>query len=215
MLFGQNEKVLFIGDSITDYDRARPVGEGFGPGIGNGYVADVASLLGCAYPELGLRVVNMGVSGNQARHLKARWQTDVLDLSPDWVCVLIGINDVWRQFDSPLQPESHVPLDDYRETYAELIARTLPHVKGMVLMTPFYIEPSRGDAMRATMDRYGEAVKALAAEHGLLCVDLQAAWDALLSHYYPATIAWDRVHPNKMGCMHIARTFLQAVGFDR
>ena len=71
-------------------------------------VACAGALLSCMYPELGLRVINMGISGNQVRDLKDRWQTDVIDLKPDWVSVLIGINDVWRQFDSPYMPETHV-----------------------------------------------------------------------------------------------------------
>ena len=101
MIFEKNDKIVFIGDSISDYDRARPVGEGLNSAWGHSYVADVGALLGSAYPELNLRVVNMGIGGNQIRHLDARWQSDVLDLKPDWVSVLIGINDVWRQFDTP------------------------------------------------------------------------------------------------------------------
>lgn len=215
MLFTKGDKVLFIGDSITDCGRARPVGEGQGGGLGTGYVADIASLLGAAYPELGLRVVNVGTSGEQVRHLKARWQTDVLDLGPDWVSVLIGINDVWRQYDQPLTPEIHVLLPEYEATLDALIAQTLPHVKGMLLMPPFYLEPNRQDAMRATMDAYGQVVAKLAAKYEVPFIDIQAAFDALLGHYYPAAIAWDRVHPNPIGCMCLARTFLKGVGFDR
>ena len=136
MLFEKGDKILFIGDSISDFDRARPVGEGLFNAWGTSYVADVGATLACAYPELGLRVVNMGISGNQVRDLLARWQSDVLDLKPDWVSMLIGINDVWRQFDCPQMPETHVSPEEYRAGYEELIQRTLPLVKGMVLMTP-------------------------------------------------------------------------------
>ena len=61
----------------------------------------VDALLGAVYPERMIRVINMGVSGNTTRDLKARWQTDVLDLKPDWLSIMIGANDVWRQYDSP------------------------------------------------------------------------------------------------------------------
>ena len=152
MLFEAHDTVLFIGDSISDYERARPVGEGLFNAWGRSYVACAGALLGCMYPELGLRVVNMGISGNQVRDLEARWQTDVIDRKPDWVSVLIGINDVWRQFDSPYIPETHVSPEQFEETYERLIKRTLPLVKGMILMTPDYMEPKRGDAMRARMD---------------------------------------------------------------
>jgi lysophospholipase L1-like esterase len=103
-------KLVMIGDSITDCGRSRPVGEGLFDAIGKGYVAYVDALLGAAYPERQIRVVNMGCSGNTVRDLAARWQTDVLDLQPDWLSIMIGINDVWRQFDIPRQPECHVTL---------------------------------------------------------------------------------------------------------
>ncbi len=215
MLFEKGDKILFIGDSISDFDRARPVGEGLFNAWGTSYVADVGATLACAYPELGLRVVNMGISGNQVRDLLARWKSDVLDLKPDWVSVLIGINDVWRQFDCPQMPETHVSPEEYRAGYEELIQRTLPLVKGMVLMTPYFMEPNRADPMRSRMDQYGQIVRELAQRHGLVFVDLQAGWDQLFQHMHPCNIAWDRIHPNQIGHMHIARQFLRAVGATR
>jgi lysophospholipase L1-like esterase len=206
-------KLVMIGDSITDAGRTQPVGEGLFDALGKGYVALVDALLGATYPALGVRVVNMGTSGHTVRDLKARWQRDVLDLKPDWLSVMIGINDVWRQFDSPGRTEQHVPLPEYESTLRELVAATRPRVRGLVMMTPFYIESSRQDAMRATMDRYGAVVKKLAAAHDALLVDTQAAFDAAMAHYYPATLAWDRVHPTLTGHMILARAFLNGVGF--
>ncbi|MBR2264047.1 MAG: SGNH/GDSL hydrolase family protein [Firmicutes bacterium] len=215
MLFEKKDTVLFIGDSISDYDRARPVGEGLFNAWGQSYVACAGALLGCMYPELGLRVINMGISGNQVRDLKERWQTDVFDLKPDWVSVLIGINDVWRQFDSPQMPETHVSPEEFEQTYEELIRETLPRVKGMILMTPYYMETNTRDAMRARMDQYGAIVKELALKYDLTLVDLQAGWDRLFQHMHSTNIAWDRVHPNQTGCMYIAKQFLAAVGAER
>lgn len=215
MLFEKDQTILFIGDSISDYERKRPVGEGLFDAWGKSYVANAASLMSCMYPELGLRIINMGISGNQVRDLDARWQTDVMDHHPDWVSVLIGINDVWRQFDCPAQKEQHVPLDEYEATYEKLIEQTLPHVKGMILMTPYFMEPNKLDPMRARMDEYGAVVRRLAQKHGLVFVDLQAAWDELFRHMHPCNIAWDRIHPNQTGCMYIAKQFLKAVGADR
>lgn len=214
MLFNKGEKILVIGDSISDYDRKRPVGEGLFNAWGTSYVANFGSMLSCTYPELGLRIINMGISGNRVRDLKARWDTDVEALRPDWVCVLIGINDVWRQFDSPTQTEEHVYPDEYERTYDELIARTLKFARGMVLMTPYYMEPNTADPMRARMDEYGAIVKRLAAKYNLPCVDLQAGWDALFTHMHSCNIAWDRIHPNQTGHMYIAHQLLDAVGFD-
>lgn len=214
MIFGHNEKLVMIGDSITDTERKRPYGEGRNDSIGKGYVSVVYSLLHTVYPELSLRIINMGISGNTVRDLKARWQTDVMDLQPDWVSIMIGINDVWRQYDQPTIKESHVYLEEYRSTLDELIQSTLPSVKGIILMTPFYLEPNKSDAMRQTMDRYGRAVKELAEKHGTLIVDTQAALDVILEHIYPAALAWDRVHPNMIGHATLARAFLRTAGFD-
>jgi lysophospholipase L1-like esterase len=207
-------KLVMVGDSITDAGRARPVGEGRGEAIGKGYVMMVEALLGAVYPEQWIRTINQGISGNTVRDLKARWQTDVQDLAPDWVTIMIGANDVWRQFDSPRQTEKHVLIDEYEKTLDELVADTLPHVKGMVLITPFYLESNRADAMRAAMDRYGAAVRRLAEKHKTLFVDSQAAFDEVLKTYYPASINWDRVHPDHIGSMVLARAIVNALGFD-
>ena len=213
MRLDKHSKLVMIGDSITDAGRAQPAGEGLFGALGNGYVSLVDALLGAAYPDHGIRVVNMGTSGNTVRDLQTRWQTDVLDKQPDWLSVMIGINDVWRQFDSPLRPESHVLPDEYEQTLDELIARTRPTVKNIVLLTPFYIEPNRADLMRARMDEYGAIIRRLSEKHGTLLVDTQAAFDAVLITLYPATLAWDRVHPNLTGHMVLARAFLATIGF--
>lgn len=124
---------------------------------------------------------------------------------------MIGINDVWRQFDSPLQTEIHVYLDEYRKTLDELVAKTQPLLKGLVLMTPYYIESNVHDAMRSTMDQYGAAVKEIAEKYNTYFVDTQAAFDKVLKHYHANMFAWDRVHPNNMGHMVLADAFLEVL----
>lgn len=213
MLLCKGCKILMIGDSITDCGRPRPVGEGAG-GMGSGYVNMVNSLLTAVYPDLGIRVVNMGISGNRVRDLKARWQTDVVEHQPDWLSIMIGINDVWRQFDNPLRPELHVRLDEYQATLEELVTKTVPFLKGMVLMTPYFLEPNRDDPMRKAMDDYSAVVRHLAQEHKAVFVDTQSAFDRLLRYLHPMSIAADRVHPNAIGHMVLARAFLDAVQFD-
>jgi lysophospholipase L1-like esterase len=212
LIFGKNEKVLMIGDSITDCGRARPVGEG--AGLGQGYVVLVDALLGSHYPEHGLRIVNMGTSGNQVRHLGKRWQTDVLDLKPDWLSIMIGINDVWRRFDSPLRTEEHVSLGEFEERLESLVSGTKDRVKGIILMSPYFLEPNRADPMRKAMDDYGAAVKRIATQHGTRFVDTQAAFDAILAHTHPMNLAWDRIHPGATGHAVLARAFLDTVGFQ-
>jgi lysophospholipase L1-like esterase len=206
-------KLLFVGDSITDAGRARPIGEGLFGAYGTGFVNIVNGLLGAIHAEHRIRVVNMGQSGDTVVTMKERWESDVLEQKPDWLCIMIGINDVWRQFDLPLMPEIHVNLPLYEQTLDELVTATMPSLKGLVLMTPFYIEPLKSDAMRFKMDGYGLAVKRIAERHSAIFVDVQASFDKVLQSCYPAALAWDRVHPNETGCAVIAKAFLDAVGF--
>lgn len=212
MKLAPHSKLLFIGDSITDCERARPVGEGLFGAVGKGYVALVEGLLGAIHPAHAIRVVNMGTSGNTVVDLQARWDTDVVAQRPDWLVIMIGVNDVWRQFDLPRQREIHVSPETYAKTLDALVARSRTAVKGLVLMTPFYIEPNRADAMRKKMDDYGAIVRETAARHGVLFVDTQAAFDGVLQHMHANAIAWDRVHPNVIGHAIIARAFLNAIG---
>ncbi|MFB9276619.1 SGNH/GDSL hydrolase family protein [Cohnella cellulosilytica] len=208
------QRLVMIGDSITDGERKFPQGEGLFQGVGKGYVAFVDTLLQAAYPELAIRVTNMGIGGNTVRDLESRWQTDVLDLKPDWLSVMIGINDVWRQFDQPTIPESHVLPDEYETKLERLAASALPGLKGLVVMSPFYLEPNADDRMRRRMDEYGQAARRVAERCGAVFVDVQAAFAPLLEHVHPTTIASDRVHPNWTGHLLIARAFLRTIEFD-
>lgn len=214
MLLADNSKLLMIGDSITDVGRNRPVGEGRGEALGKGYVALVEAALTTGYPERNIRVVNMGSSGDRVRDLKARWQTDVLDQKPDWLSIMIGINDVWRQFDAPLRPEIHVLPEEYENTLDELVRLTQPKLKGLILVTPYYIDVDLADPMRKRMDQYGAIVKKLAQKHKAILVDTQTPFDVLLQHMHPMNIAWDRIHPSLPGHMVLARAFLKGIGFN-
>ena len=212
MKIAPRSKLVFIGDSITDCERARPVGEGLFGAVGKGYVSLIEGLLGAIHPAHAIRIVNMGSSGNTVLDLRGRWQTDVLDLKPDWLSVMIGVNDVWRQFDLQRQSEIHVLPDVYARTLDEIVRIARPTVKGLVMMAPFYIEPNRKDAMRSRMDEYGAIVKKTAKKHNALFIDTQAAFDDVLKHMHANAIAWDRVHPNIVGHAIIARAFLNAIG---
>ncbi len=214
MKLNKNDKLVMIGDSITDCERKRPYGEGIFGGVGKGYVALIDAFLGAFYPDQGIRVVNMGIGGNTVLDLKERWQLDVFDLKPDWLSIMIGTNDVWRQFDQPLMRESHVYIKEYDESLRELVQRTRPLVKGLILMSPFYLEPNKQDAMRSKMDSYGEIVKSIAFDYDCIYINTQVALKPLLKEVYPATIAWDRVHPNMMGHLVLAKAFLNSVDFD-
>lgn len=206
-----HQTLLFIGDSITDCGRGYPVGQR--DGLGEGYVAVVNALLAATQPQRRIRVLNTGISGNRVTDLAARWQTDVLDLRPNWLSVMIGINDVWRQFDDALNPQQ-VDIDRYEAVYRQLLTQTRPMLSGLVLMTPFFIEANKTDPMRAMMDQYGRVVARLAKAFDAVFVDTQAAFDAYLAHRPTQSLCGDRVHPNKTGHTLLAMAFLKAVGWS-
>lgn len=212
MKIEKNSRLLFIGDSVTDCGRGYPIGEG--NAIGDGYVKNIHGLLSAFYPDYRICVENTGISGNTVRDLKNRWKSDVLDLHPDWLSIMIGINDVGRQFDSFYRTEKYVYLDEYRQTLNELVAKTKGCVKGLVLMTPFFIESRQNDPMRMMLESYRDAVKNIARSNDILLVDTQQAFDDVMKHVPTASISWDRVHPGIQGHMVLAKAFLNAIGFN-
>ncbi len=214
MLFHSGERIVFTGDSVTDMDRARPVGEGLFDNVGRGYVRVVENLLMTCYPEVNLRISNTGCSGNTSRDLLARFEPDVLALKPDWVAICIGINDVWRQFDTPAMPDRQVLPEEYRANVETMLRMLQGKVKGVFLVSPYYIEPSRADWMRARMDEYVEICRELAEQYGCIFVDFQAAFEAYCGYRHSSFVAWDRVHPNQIGATVMAKTFLKHCGFD-
>lgn len=198
-------KLLFIGDSITDCDRLRPVGEGVtGTPLGTGYVALLAGLLMARCPGHRQRIVNMGVSGDTVRHLAARWQDDVLRLAPDHVVVMIGINDVWRAFNRTHWADVQIGAEEYAATLSQLVETTLAAGIGVSVAGPYFIEPHRTEPMRMRMDEYAAIAARVAASHGLAFIDVQAAFDRALDAVHPMALAWDRVHPGLPGHMIIA-----------
>ena len=216
MIFSKNDRIVFLGDSVTDAGSVCPIGEGLGNNAGHGYVRMIDNLLASVYPELCVRVTNAGISGNDSRHLLARTERDCISLTPDWISVCIGINDVWRQFDAPSFTEQAVLPEEYEQHLSRILAmcRSGAGVKGIFLLTPFYIEPNREDPMRKRMDEYGAICARLAEKYGCTFIDLQALFEKYCQVRHSAFIAWDRVHPNEIGAMLIAREFLRHCDFD-
>ncbi len=214
MLFENGDRIVFAGDSVTDMDSTNPVGEGLFDSLGNGYVREIENLLTAWYPERNIRVTNSGISGNTSRDLAARFDRDVADLNPDWVSICIGINDVWRQFDTPAMTESAVLPQEYEKNLEEMILKVKDKVKGIFIISPYYIEVNREDLMRKRMDEYTAICKKLAEKYGLHFVDFQAAFESFCKIQHSSKLAWDRVHPNRMGAMLQAKEFLKHIDFD-
>ena len=214
MIFENMDRIVFAGDSVTDMDSVKPVGEGLFDKLGKGYVRIIDNMLAAVYPEIKIRVTNSGVSGNTSRDLLERFERDVVDLKPDWVSICIGINDVWRQFDTPAMADAQVFPDEYESNVEQMITSVKGSVKGIFILTPYYMEPNREDAMRARMDEYVAICKKLAEKHGCIFVDFQQLYEDYCKVRHSTFIAWDRVHPNTVGATLMARAFLEQCGFD-
>ena len=208
LLFENGDRIVFAGDSVTDMGSAQPVGEGLFDNVGRSYVRVIENMLAVSYPKVFLRVTNSGISGNTSRDLKNRFDRDVVNLNPQWVSICIGINDVWRQFDSPALTDICCDLDEYEANLREMIEKIKDRVKGVFLITPYYIEPNRKDMMRARMDEYCAVCKKLAKEYGCIFVDFQQMFEDYCKIRHSSYLAWDRVHPNQIGATLMAKEFL-------
>lgn len=215
MIFDNYDRIIFSGDSITEMGSPNPIGEGLGgDGLGMSYVRIIANMLEAWYPERAIRVINAGISGNTSRDLLARFDRDVVGLHPQWVSICIGINDVWRQFDNPAVKESWVLPKEYRDNVDGMVSKIIDKVKGVFIITPYYIEPNKADRMRNRMDEYGEICKEISQKYGCKLVDFQKMYDQYCQYKHSSRIAWDRVHPNLMGATLMAKEFLKYCDFD-
>ena len=214
MIFKDMEKIVFAGDSVTDMGSTNPVGEAMFEGLGNGYVRILDSIFSAYYPELNIRIVNSGISGNTSRDLLARFDRDVVEQNPDWCSICIGINDVWRQFDVPAYTETQVMPDEYEKNVEEMILKIKDKVKGVFILSPYIMEPCKEDAMRKRMDEYVEICRKLAEKHGCIYIDFQKMYADFFEYKHSSFVAWDRIHPNQKGAILMAKEFLKKCDFD-
>ena len=208
------DRIVFSGDSVTDMGSANPVGEGLFDNVGHSYVRIIENMLAVYYPEIKIRVTNSGISGNTSRDLLARFDRDVVDLNPDWGSICIGINDVWRQFDSPAIPDCHVMPDEYAKNLETMILKVKDKVKGVFVLTPYIMEPNSEDMMRSRMNEYVQICSDLAQKYGCIFVDFQKMYEDYCRIRHSSYIAWDRIHPNQIGATLMAREFLKKCDFD-
>lgn len=214
MIFENYDRIIFAGDSVTDMGSAQPVGEGLFDNVGRGYVRVVESMLAAYYPEVFLRITNSGISGNTSRDLLERFDRDVAELNPQWVSICIGINDVWRQFDSPAITDSQVLPDEYEHNLEEMILKIKASVKGIFILSPYIMEANREDKMRKRIDEYVEICRRLSEKHNCIFVDFQKMYEKYCTVRHSSYVAWDRIHPNQVGATLMAKEFLSKCGFE-
>lgn len=212
MIFEKNDRIVFIGDSITDSNRNYNAKLAGWSSWGDGYVNILNAYTTALLPEYELMVINQGVSGNCIKDLNDRWQQSIFDLNPDWVTIMVGINDVWRHYDGTFSQDSQVSAEQFSQIYRSLIEKTLPQVKGMILLSPYMIEANVEDPMRKQMDSYRQIVKELATEYNTLYGNVQAPIDIFLQCQSSYVLSSDRIHPSTAGHLLIAKTWLEATG---
>jgi len=184
--FTPGARILFQGDSITDGNRGRSADPNHI--LGHGYVFIIAARHGAAFPALRLDFLNRGVSGNTVLDLEKRWQKDTLDLKPDVLSILIGVNDEGRG----------VPLDQYEQVYDKILAQAKaanPNLK-LVLCAPF-VKPT-GKVSEGIRKRQ-EIVAKLARKHGAALVQFQPVFDEAAKRAPADYWIWDSVHPTYRG----------------
>ncbi|MGA2620126.1 MAG: SGNH/GDSL hydrolase family protein [Thermoguttaceae bacterium] len=181
--FTPGARILFQGDSITDGNRGRSADPNHI--LGHGYVFIIAAKYGAAFPDLKLDFINRGVSGNTVLDLEKRWQKDTLDLKPDVLSILIGVNDSARH-------------DQYEQVYDKLITQAKganPKLK-LVLCAPF-VKPT--GKINGGIREKQRIVAKLAQKHGAALVQFQPVFDEAAKRAPADYWIWDNVHPTYRG----------------
>lgn len=204
-LIEEGATVLFQGDSITDCKRDRESGDD----LGRGYPMLIASRFSALWPELNVRFLNRGVGGNRVSNLLGRWQADAIDLKPDWISILIGINNTWRRYDR----DDPTPLETFEGEYRELLERTRRETSArLILMEPFVLPvPDDRRAWREDLDPKIHVVREVAREFGARLIPMDGLFAEAASRRPPEFWAPDGVHPSPAGHALIADAWLRAV----
>jgi lysophospholipase L1-like esterase len=211
-LFQKGNTVLFQGDSITDAGREKEKElPNNSRSFGSGYAFLAASALMNDLAELNLTLYNRGISGNKVFQLADRWQKDCLNLKPDVLSILIGVNDYWHKRNGNYDGT----VDVYENDYRALLQRTkneLPDLK-LVICQPFYVLNTSAvdETWVEPMKEYQAAAKKIAKEFNAIWVPFQEVFDEAIK-YAPATY-WtgDGVHPSMAGAQLMAEAWLRAV----
>jgi lysophospholipase L1-like esterase len=203
---------LLQGDSITDAGRSRENDSA----RGQGYPNLVAAELMYDYPGQ-FKIINRGISGNRVVDLYARLKKDFLNLKPDYLSILIGVNDVWHDYSS--EPNG-VPDERYRKVYdllIEEIKAELPDVK-IYILEPFVLRGTGTEEHWEEFDREvcmrAKGAKWIAEKHGLPFIELQSRFDEMCKVCEASYWLGDGVHPTAAGHELIARALLETVKKD-
>ena len=205
-VFHQGDIVLFQGDSVTDCGRDYFAYDS----LGNGYPLLCTSFFNALYPQLEVTFLNRGISGNRAKDLVERWEEDCIDLQPDWVSILIGINDTWRRFDN----DDPTSKEEFAAHYRTILEKVRMETKaGLILCEPFVLPyPEDRTDWRVDLDEKIHVVRSLAVEYGALFVPFDGVFAQGATMQNFPYWAKDGVHPTPAGHGLMASHWLKAVG---
>ena len=202
--------ILFQGDSITDGNRGRNTDPNHI--MGHGYAFSIASRLGARYPKKKLTFYNRGVSGNKVNDLAARWQKDTLDLKPDVLSILVGVND---SASVVFKREPVISVEEYEKGYRALLDQTkaqFPDIQ-FVLCEPFILKVGKvkdnWEAYQKDISQRQAIVKKLAEQYNAVFVGLQEVFDKACKKAPANYWIWDGVHPTVAGHELITRKWLK------
>jgi lysophospholipase L1-like esterase len=207
---GSHAIILFQGDSITDGGRWR-TGMDYNHIMGQDYGYIIAAQIGYESPQRDLNFIDRGIGGDQVRDLAARWQTDTLDVHPQLLSILVGVNDT---LEDGTKTET---VEQYRQTYDALLAKTLAALPGVhiVLGEPFMMPVGKYKADYATwmaqLAKRQAVVAALAAKYHLPEIMYQDAFTAALQRAPADHWSWDGVHPTYAGHGMMVQEWLKTV----
>jgi len=211
--FSQGDVILFQGDSITDAGREKmSEWANNGRSFGTGYAYNIASWLLEELAEKELTIYNRGISGNKVYQLSDRWDKDCMDLKPNVLSILIGVNDYWHFRNGNYDGTPEVYENDFRK----LLQRTravLPHIK-LVICQPFVLTGTSAvdESWLEPFRPYQESAAKIAGEFGATWVPFQEAFDKALEHAPSTYWAGDGVHPSMAGSQLMAESWLEALG---
>mgnify|MGYP006427675209 CR=1 FL=1 len=211
MPLNERERILFIGDSITDTGRNRSIEPPNESGaLGCGYALFTAARLLADHCGQQLEIFNRGVGGDRVTEMAGRWQQDCLDLQPTLLSVLIGVNDTWHRFGA----RGGVELDEYERVYRDLLTRAGASLEPLrlVLCEPFALRTGRvTERWFPEFDQRREIVRKLADEFDAAFVPFQDVFDRACEKAPAPYWAGDGVHPTLAGHQRMADCWLRTV----
>ncbi len=209
----KGQTILFQGDSITDAGRSRKeTGFNNAGALGSGYPMLAAARLLLSHAGLDLKIYNRGISGNKVFQLAERWDEDCIDMKPDVVSILIGVNDIWHK----LGGNYNGTVEIYRRDYIALLERTrkaLPDVK-LIIGEPFGVRGVKAvdDSWYPEFYEYQKAAKEIASQFGAQFIPYQAVYDEAQLRAPAAYWTGDGVHASLAGASLMAEAWLRMVG---